>query len=163
MHTLKHVVLVALSVLSFTAFAAEPVKVFPGWPADVGAGEAAKSADPTIAEVTVTRQGIRVRGKKDGRTTLTITQGKTTRPVDVVVDSAGWQLVQVVVAKVDLEEMTTVTLEQVEQRGIPAFLLTSSAVRADSANYVLGQRVLVPVQAGDVLQWSQFESPKVKK
>lgn len=163
MHTLKHVVLVALSVLSFTALAAEPVKVFPGWPADVGAGEAAKSADPAIAEVTVTKQGLRVRGKKDGRTTLTITEGKTTRTVDVVVDSAGWQLVQVMVAKVDLAEGSTPTAEQLEARGIPAFLHTSSAVRADSVSYVLGQRVLVPVQAGDVLQWSQFESPKVKK
>jgi flagella basal body P-ring formation protein FlgA len=163
MHTLKHLILVASSVLSFTALAADPVKVFPGWPADVGPGEAAKSADPAVADVTVTKQGIRVRGKKDGRTTIAVTQGKATRTVDVIVDSAGWQFVQVMVAKVDVEEGTTVTADQVEQRGLPAFLFTTSAVRADSANYILGQRVLVPVQAGDVLQWSQFESPKVKK
>jgi pilus assembly protein CpaB len=33
-------------------------------------------------------------------------------------------------------------------------------VKPDSASYVIGQRVLVPLQAGDPRLWSQFETSK---
>ena len=38
--------------------------------------------------------------------------------------------------------------------------VTSSVVKPDSASYVVNQKVLVPVQAGDPLLWSQFETTK---
>ncbi len=73
---------------------------------------------------------------------------------------AGWNLVPVVVAGQDISEGTVITYEMVSQRAIPEQFVTSSVVKPDSANYVVGQRVLVPLQAGDPLLWSQFETSK---
>jgi pilus assembly protein CpaB len=73
---------------------------------------------------------------------------------------AGWALVPVIVATQDLAEGTVVTFEMVSQRPVPEQFVTSSVVKPDSASYVVGQKVLVPVQAGDLLLWSQFESSK---
>ena len=36
-------------------------------------------------------------------------------------------------------------------------------VRPDSASYVVNQKVLVPIQAGDPLLWSQFETTKASE
>jgi Flp pilus assembly protein CpaB len=73
----------------------------------------------------------------------------------------GWNLVPVVVAAMDVEEGTKVSFDQISQRSIPEQFVTSSVVKPDSASYIVGQRVLVPLQAGDPLQWSQFESKKL--
>jgi pilus assembly protein CpaB len=43
---------------------------------------------------------------------------------------------------------------------VPEQFVTSSVVKPDSASYVVNQKVLVPVQAGDPLLWSQFETTK---
>jgi Flp pilus assembly protein CpaB len=67
----------------------------------------------------------------------------------------GWNLVPVVVAAVDIAEDTTVTMEMISQRSIPEPLVTSSVVKPNSASYIVQQRILVPVQAGDPLLWSQ--------
>ncbi|MCU0701168.1 MAG: Flp pilus assembly protein CpaB [Myxococcaceae bacterium] len=72
----------------------------------------------------------------------------------------GWNLVPVVVASVDLSEGTVVTMEMVSQRTIPEQFVTSSVVKPDSASYIINQKVLVPVQAGDPLLWSQFETTR---
>jgi hypothetical protein len=40
---------------------------------------------------------------------------------------------------------------------MPARFVTSSIVKPDSASYILGQPLNVPVQKGDALLWSQFE------
>ncbi len=72
----------------------------------------------------------------------------------------GWNLVPVVVAAVDISEGTVVTMEMVSQRSIPEQFVTSSVVKPDSASYIVNQKVLVPLQAGDPLQWSQFETTK---
>ncbi|MCU0701072.1 MAG: Flp pilus assembly protein CpaB [Myxococcaceae bacterium] len=72
----------------------------------------------------------------------------------------GWNLVPVVVAAVDLSEGTVVTMEMVSQRSIPEQFVTSSVVKPDSASYIVNQKVLVPVQAGDPLLWSQFETTR---
>ena len=72
----------------------------------------------------------------------------------------GWNLVPVVVAAVDISEDTVVTMEMISQRSIPEQFVTSSVVKPDSASYVVNQKVLVPLQAGDPLLWSQFESKK---
>ncbi len=72
----------------------------------------------------------------------------------------GWNLVPVVVAAADIPEGTVVTYDMISQRQVPEQFVTSSVVKPDSANYVLSQKVLVPLQAGDPLLWSQFETTK---
>jgi pilus assembly protein CpaB len=72
----------------------------------------------------------------------------------------GWNLVPVVVAAVDVSEGTVVTMEMISQRSIPEQFVTSSIVKPDSASYIVNQKVLVPLQAGDPLLWSQFETTK---
>jgi len=72
----------------------------------------------------------------------------------------GWNLVPVVVAQKDLPEGTVVTFEMISQRSVPEQFVTSSVVKPDSASYIVNQKILVPVQAGDPLLWSQFETTK---
>lgn len=72
----------------------------------------------------------------------------------------GWNLVPVVVAGVDISEGTVVTMEMISSRSIPEQFVTASVVKPDSASYIINQKVLVPLQAGDPLLWSQFETTK---
>ncbi|MHB8877947.1 MAG: Flp pilus assembly protein CpaB [Myxococcaceae bacterium] len=72
----------------------------------------------------------------------------------------GWNLVSVVVAAADLPEGSVLTYDLISQRAIPEQFVTSSVVKPDSASYVVNQKVLVPVQAGDPLLWSQFETSR---
>ncbi|MDP1918811.1 MAG: Flp pilus assembly protein CpaB [Myxococcales bacterium] len=72
----------------------------------------------------------------------------------------GWNLVPVVVAAQDISENTVVTMEMISQRSVPEQFVTSSVVKPDSASYIINQRVLVPLQAGDMMLWSQFETTK---
>lgn len=72
----------------------------------------------------------------------------------------GWNLVPVVVAAVDIPENTVVTMEMVSQRSVPEQFVTSSVVKPDSASYIVNQKVLVPLQAGDPLLWSTFETTR---
>jgi pilus assembly protein CpaB len=53
-----------------------------------------------------------------------------------------------------------ITFDMVSQRPVPEQFVTSSVIKPDSANYIVGQKVLVPLQAGDPLLWSQFETSK---
>ncbi|WP_331102970.1 SAF domain-containing protein [Archangium sp.] len=73
----------------------------------------------------------------------------------------GWNLVPVVVASQDVPEGTVVTFDMISQRSVPEQFVTSSVVKPDSATYIVNQRILVPVQAGDMMQWSQFETRKM--
>jgi pilus assembly protein CpaB len=72
----------------------------------------------------------------------------------------GWNLVPVVVAATDISEGAVVSMEMISQRAIPEQFVTSSVVKPDSASYIVNQKVLVPVQAGDALLWSQFETTR---
>ena len=72
----------------------------------------------------------------------------------------GWNLVPVVVSAIDISEGTVVTFDMISQRSVPEQFVTSSVVKPDSASYIVNQKVLVPVQAGDPLLWSQFETTK---
>lgn len=72
----------------------------------------------------------------------------------------GWNLVPVVVAAQDIPEGTVITYDQLVQRSVPEQFVTSSVVKPASASYILNHRLLVPVQAGDMFLWSQFESQK---
>lgn len=69
-------------------------------------------------------------------------------------------LVPVVVAAVDIAAGETVTMEKISQRSAPKRLATSSVVKPDSASYIVNQKLLVPVLAGDLLLGSQFETTK---
>ncbi len=73
---------------------------------------------------------------------------------------AGWSLVNVVAAARDVPEGTTLDMDMIEQRPIPEQFVTGSVVRPDSVNYVVGQQVMVPLQAGDPVLWSHFESTR---
>jgi pilus assembly protein CpaB len=75
----------------------------------------------------------------------------------------GWNLVPVVVAAADIPEGTPLSFDLVSQRAIPEQFVTSSVVKPDSASYIINQKVLVPVQAGDPLLWSQFESTRASE
>ncbi|MFZ5471021.1 MAG: Flp pilus assembly protein CpaB [Myxococcota bacterium] len=72
----------------------------------------------------------------------------------------GWNLVPVIVAAADIAEGTVVTFDMISQRPVPEQFVTSSVVKPESASYVVNQKVLVPVQKGDALLWSQFETTK---
>jgi pilus assembly protein CpaB len=72
----------------------------------------------------------------------------------------GWNLVPVVVAASDISEGAVVSFDMISQRAVPEQFVTSSVVKPDSASYVVNQKVLVPVQAGDPLLWSQFETTR---
>ena len=44
----------------------------------------------------------------------------------------------------------------------PKRLVTSSVVRPENTRYIVNQPLVVPVRAGDMLLWSQFEQMKKK-
>ncbi|MBI3182193.1 MAG: Flp pilus assembly protein CpaB [Myxococcales bacterium] len=72
----------------------------------------------------------------------------------------GWNLVPVVVASTDIAEGSVVTFDMISQRPVPDQFVTSSVIKPESATYIVNQKVLVPLQAGDPLLWSQFETTK---
>ncbi len=73
---------------------------------------------------------------------------------------AGWNLVPVLVAAQDIADGTLITQDMINQRSVPEQFVTSSVVKPDSWNYIVNQKILVPVQAGDPLLWTQFETTK---
>jgi pilus assembly protein CpaB len=75
----------------------------------------------------------------------------------------GWNLVGVIVADQDIREGSTITSEMISQRPVPEQFVTSSVVKPDAVSYVLNQKVLVPIQAGDMLLWTQFETLKSER
>jgi pilus assembly protein CpaB len=70
----------------------------------------------------------------------------------------GWTLAPVIAAAEDIPEGTVITYQNISQRPVPEQFVTSSVVKPDSASYIVGQKVLVPVQAGDLMLWSMFET-----
>jgi pilus assembly protein CpaB len=72
----------------------------------------------------------------------------------------GWNLVNVVAASQDIPEGTSVSMEMMSVRAIPEQFATASVVKPDSVSYVVNQRVLVPLQTGDPLLWTQFETTR---
>lgn len=68
--------------------------------------------------------------------------------------------VPVVIASQDIPENTVVTWDMIMQREVPEQLATQSVVKPEGAQHILNQRLLVPVRAGDMLLWSQFETMK---
>ncbi|MGA9525682.1 MAG: Flp pilus assembly protein CpaB [Myxococcaceae bacterium] len=74
-----------------------------------------------------------------------------------------WDTVAVVVADKDIPEGTTLTIDMYTQRPIPVQFVTSSVVVPERARYIENQKILVPVQRGDPLLWSHFETTKVER
>lgn len=72
----------------------------------------------------------------------------------------GWNLVPVVVAAQDVPEGTVISYEMISQRPVPEQFVTSSVIKPDSANFIINQKVLVALQSGDPLLWTQFETTK---
>lgn len=72
----------------------------------------------------------------------------------------GWNLVPVVVAAQDIPEGSVISYEMISQRPVPEQFVTSSVIRPDSANAIINQKVLVSLQQGDPLLWTQFETTK---
>lgn len=73
----------------------------------------------------------------------------------------GYDRVPVVVLAVDAVAGTEVTFDMISQRSIPEQFVTSSFVKPDSASYVVGQRLLIDAQAGDMLRWADFGVDKL--
>jgi pilus assembly protein CpaB len=69
-----------------------------------------------------------------------------------------WRLVPIVVANASIAEGTEISPEMLSKRDVPEEFATSSVVKPEAFRYITGQRILVPVQAGDPLLWSEFES-----
>ena len=60
----------------------------------------------------------------------------------------------VLVAARDISAGSTLATDDMAMREIPARLVTTSVITPDSANYVVGQSITVPIRTGDALQWA---------
>ncbi len=70
----------------------------------------------------------------------------------------GWALAEVLVASADLGAGEVLAGEHIARRQIPERFVTTSVLRPEHALQAVGQRLLVPVQAGDPLLWTHFET-----
>jgi len=78
---------------------------------------------------------------------------------------APWQTVHVLCAKVDVAEGTELSAEMVAVKEMPAKFVTGSFIQADEhgsseQQTPVGQRLLVPLKAGDPILVSHFESAR---
>ncbi len=78
-------------------------------------------------------------------------------PAAVVTAEPEEDFIPIVTAAVDMKEGTIVTFEMLQQRMMPVRFVTSSIVKPDSASYIVGHPLNVPVQKGDAMLWTQFE------
>jgi pilus assembly protein CpaB len=72
----------------------------------------------------------------------------------------GWTLTPVVVAQTEISEGATLTRELVAERLVPEQFVSSSVVRPDKAEFLDGAKVLVPLQRGDPILWTQLETTR---
>jgi len=70
----------------------------------------------------------------------------------------GLKLEPVVVVSQDVSSGATVAFDMLSQRPMP--FASSSFVKPDSASYVVGQKVVVPLKAGDPLHWGYFAAAR---
>ena len=76
-----------------------------------------------------------------------------------------WQTVNVLCAKVDVAEGTELSAEMIAVKEMPAKFVTASFIQADEDGSTeqhtpVGQRLLVPLKAGDPILVSHFESAR---
>jgi len=72
----------------------------------------------------------------------------------------GWHLKTVLVANSNISEGDVVTGDMVVSRQVPERFVTSSNIGPGDVNHIRNQKILVNVQAGDPLLWSQFSMSK---
>lgn len=70
----------------------------------------------------------------------------------------GWNLVPVVVANRDLREGTVLDWDMVAQHEMPEQFVTPSVVDPKQFEKVVGQKLMVPLQRGDLILWTHFRS-----
>ena len=76
-----------------------------------------------------------------------------------------WEIAHVLCAKIDVPEGTELTAAMIAVQEIPARFVSASFIRADALGNVagdspVGQRVMVPLKAGDPILLSHFESAR---
>jgi pilus assembly protein CpaB len=69
-----------------------------------------------------------------------------------------WSLTSVLVAAHDIPAGTPLRADMLTRLFVPDQFVTSSVVSPDATEAVLGQTALLPLQAGDPVLWTQFES-----
>jgi pilus assembly protein CpaB len=74
-----------------------------------------------------------------------------------------WKTTLVVVADRDIAEGTVLSMEMLSQKPVPEQFVTSSVVRPRSVEAILNQRVVVPLQRGDPLLWTQLETTRTQQ
>ena len=70
----------------------------------------------------------------------------------------GWNTTKIVVASKDVTEGDVIDLGGVAQREIPEKFVTESVLTPENINFVVGQKVAVPLKRGDPILWSHFQS-----
>jgi pilus assembly protein CpaB len=70
----------------------------------------------------------------------------------------GWTLVPVVVANRDIVEGSVLDYEMVAKMDMPDKFVTPSVVKPNQFEKVIGQKLMVPIQRGDLILWSHFRS-----
>jgi pilus assembly protein CpaB len=75
---------------------------------------------------------------------------------------AGYNYIPVVVASEAISAGTIVTWDMLSQRAFPEQLVTGSVIKPESAGDIVGHKVLMPLQAGDPLHWTQFDFGPVR-
>ncbi|MBN2493532.1 MAG: Flp pilus assembly protein CpaB, partial [Deltaproteobacteria bacterium] len=70
----------------------------------------------------------------------------------------GWTLVPVVVANRDVVEGSVLDYDMVAKMQMPEQFVTPSVVKPNQFEKVLGQKLMSPLQRGDLILWSHFRS-----
>lgn len=70
----------------------------------------------------------------------------------------GWTLVPVVVAGRDIVEGSVLDYDMVGKMQMPEQFVTPSVVKPNQFEKVIGQKLMVPLQRGDLILWSHFRS-----
>ena len=70
----------------------------------------------------------------------------------------GWTLVPVVVANRDVGEGTVLAYHMVAKMQMPEQFVTPSVVKPNQFEKVLGQKLMAPLQRGDLILWSHFRA-----
>jgi pilus assembly protein CpaB len=70
----------------------------------------------------------------------------------------GWTLVPVVVVNRDVPEGSVLDYDMVAKMQMPDQFVTPSVVKPTQFEKVIGQKLMVPLQRGDLILWSHFRS-----
>jgi pilus assembly protein CpaB len=70
----------------------------------------------------------------------------------------GWTLMPVVVSNRDIPEGSVLDYDMVAKMSMPEQFVTPSVVKPSQFEKVIGQKLMVPLQRGDLILWSHFRS-----